>query len=134
MRCNEEMKLGFPMLVDGLDDAVNEAYAAWPERLYLVDVDGTIAYRGGPGPRGFIPGELDSALARGMAQWPRSAPTEPVQGPKRASPKELTREQKLELVRARRRAAKVEPEPEATPKGPPPRESPSPPVPRDRGD
>lgn len=51
-----------PALVDGLDDAVERAYAAWPDRLYLVGKDGRIVYRGGPGPFGFDPGELEQAI------------------------------------------------------------------------
>ena len=56
--CREEMALQFPLLVDGLDDAVEATYAAWPERLYLVDVDGTVVYRGEKGPEGFLPDEF----------------------------------------------------------------------------
>jgi type I thyroxine 5'-deiodinase len=51
-----------PALVDGVDDTVNTAYAAWPDRLYLVGRDGRIAYRGGPGPFGFSPDELEEAI------------------------------------------------------------------------
>jgi len=51
-----------PAVVDELDDRVNAAYQAWPDRLYLVDVDGDIAYRGGPGPFGFEPDELEAAI------------------------------------------------------------------------
>lgn len=51
-----------PALVDGIDDAVNLAYAAWPERLYLIDFDGVVAYRGGPGPYEFEPDELEAAI------------------------------------------------------------------------
>ena len=51
-----------PALVDGVDDAVNTAYAAWPDRLYLVGRDGRIAYRGGPGPFGFKPDELEASI------------------------------------------------------------------------
>lgn len=61
-RCGNEMALGFPFLVDGLDDAVEAAYAAWPERLYLVDLDGTIVYRGEKGPDGFLPDEFAGVL------------------------------------------------------------------------
>ena len=49
------MELPFPVLVDGMDDAVEAAYAAWPERLFLVDADGTVVYRGEKGPQGFDP-------------------------------------------------------------------------------
>ncbi|MBX9878630.1 MAG: redoxin domain-containing protein [Candidatus Obscuribacterales bacterium] len=42
-----------PCLVDRIDDAVAEAYSAWPDRIYIVDTDGKIAYVGKPGPSGF---------------------------------------------------------------------------------
>lgn len=38
-----------PVLLDRFDDAANKAYSALPERLYIVK-DGTIVYKGGPGP------------------------------------------------------------------------------------
>jgi hypothetical protein len=41
--------------VDTIDDAVNKAYAAWPDRLYVVDIGGKIAVAGGQGPAGFAP-------------------------------------------------------------------------------
>lgn len=56
-----------PALVDDVDDAVNEDYEAWPDRLYLVGGDGRIAYRGGPGPFGFAPSELEAAIKRELA-------------------------------------------------------------------
>jgi hypothetical protein len=62
VHCAEEMQLGFPLLIDGMDDAVEAAYAAWPERLYLVDVDGTLVYRGDKGPEGFAPEQLGTVL------------------------------------------------------------------------
>lgn len=56
-----------PTLVDDLDDTASEAYAAFPDRLYLVARDGTIAYRGGPGPFGFLPDELEQAIRTELA-------------------------------------------------------------------
>lgn len=50
-----EMKLRWPCLVDEMQNSVNQAYAAWPTRLYIVDTDGRIAVAGGPGPRGLAP-------------------------------------------------------------------------------
>ena len=47
------LKLKLPCLVDGMDNAVNRAYAAWPDRIYVVDKDGKIAVKAGPGPGGF---------------------------------------------------------------------------------
>lgn len=50
-----KLETKIPCLVDGIDNLANAAYAAWPDRLYLVDKDGTIAIAGGQGPGGFIP-------------------------------------------------------------------------------
>ena len=63
--CMTKMELeGMPALVDDLDDAVSEAYGAWPDRLYLVGKDGNIAFHGGPGPFGFRPAELGAAIRK----------------------------------------------------------------------
>jgi hypothetical protein len=61
--CAQTMRLPCPLVVDGMDDAVEAAYAAWPERLYVVDLDGTVIYRGGKGPMDFDPDELAGVLA-----------------------------------------------------------------------
>ncbi len=45
--------LTLPTAIDGMDNAVNQAYSGWPDRLFVVDAEGKIAYAGGPGPRGF---------------------------------------------------------------------------------
>ncbi len=66
-RCQSALAFHIPTLVDGLDDAVGMAYAAWPTRLYLVGLDGRVAYAGGPGPFGFKPGELAEAIAGYLA-------------------------------------------------------------------
>jgi type I thyroxine 5'-deiodinase len=57
-------RLGFtmPVLVDPMTDTVSEAFAAWPERIYVVDVDGRIAFTGGPGPFEFDPDAAAAAL------------------------------------------------------------------------
>lgn len=44
------LNISIPCLVDNMDDAVNLAYDAWPERIYVVDEEGKIAVSGGPGP------------------------------------------------------------------------------------
>jgi hypothetical protein len=62
--CVKGMKLSIPMLVDGMDNAVGEAYAGWPDRLYIVGRDGKVAYKGRPGPGGFQPREMEQALRK----------------------------------------------------------------------
>ena len=61
-RCAEAMQYGIQTYVDEMDDAVMTAYAAWPDRLYLVGLDGRVAYAGGEGPFGFKPQELKEAI------------------------------------------------------------------------
>jgi hypothetical protein len=52
-----------PVFVDEMDNTVSEAFAAWPERIYVVDAAGRIAYAGAPGPWGFDPDAAAKALA-----------------------------------------------------------------------
>ena len=61
-RCENALQYGIPTYVDEIDDTVNKAYAAWPTRLYLLGLDGRVVYAGGPGPQGFSPEELKSAI------------------------------------------------------------------------
>ncbi len=65
--CIAALGLTAPMLLDGMDNAVNTAYGAWPERLYVIRKDGRIGYQGGKGPFEFDPGELESFLRDQLA-------------------------------------------------------------------
>lgn len=60
--CSERLEVPMPLLVDGMDDPVGKAYSGLPDRLYLIDRDGRVAYKGGRGPFGFKPGELEQAI------------------------------------------------------------------------
>ncbi len=51
-----------PLAVDDMRNSADEAYAGWPERLYVIDPGGTIAYKGGVGPFGFDPDEVEAWL------------------------------------------------------------------------
>jgi len=51
--CMLGLNFRMPMVLDALSNEVDEAYSALPERLYVIDRDGTIAWRCGPGPFGF---------------------------------------------------------------------------------
>jgi hypothetical protein len=55
-RACSTLRIKLPCLVDGMDNAVNRAYSAWPDRVYVVDRDGKIAVKAEQGPRGFGPG------------------------------------------------------------------------------
>ena len=56
--CTATLKLSMPTLLDKEDNHVNHIYGAWPDRMYVIGIDGKIAYQGGPGPKGFKPGEV----------------------------------------------------------------------------
>ena len=60
--CCTSLKVTMPLLVDEMDDRVGHAYSGMPDRMYLIDRAGRIAYKGGRGPFGFKPGELEQAL------------------------------------------------------------------------
>jgi hypothetical protein len=60
--CMTRLALALPALVDEMDDAVSEAWAAMPERLYVVGRDGRIAYKGDLGPLGFDPDGWERAI------------------------------------------------------------------------
>ncbi len=60
--CGKRLGLGFPMLVDKIDDAVGARYSGMPSRLYLIDRQNKIAYKSGRGPFGFKPAELEHSL------------------------------------------------------------------------
>ena len=46
-----------------MDNSADIAFQGWPERLYVIDTKGRIAYQGGKGPYGFDLEELDRFLA-----------------------------------------------------------------------
>ncbi len=60
--CMADLKLSIPCLVDDLQNTVQKAYAGWPDRLYVIDAEGKVAFRGEPGPRGFHPAAAEAAL------------------------------------------------------------------------
>lgn len=84
-QCQEGLHLSLPVLVDGMDNKVGDAYAGWPDRIYIVGSDGKIAYKGGPGPGGFSVAEAqkrfatvleaEAKLAEGERPSPGSAKT-----------------------------------------------------------
>ena len=41
-----------PLVVDPLANPASAAYSGWPERLYVIDGEGRISYKGKPGPFG----------------------------------------------------------------------------------
>jgi hypothetical protein len=51
-----------PIAVDDMTNRANGLYAGWPERFYIIDESGKIAFKGKPGPFGFHPEEVEEWL------------------------------------------------------------------------
>ena len=62
--CVRKLNIKMPAVVDTFDDAVERAYTGWPDRLYVIDKEGRIAYKSAPGPFGFKPLEARQVLAK----------------------------------------------------------------------
>ena len=60
--CVRKLGIKFPAVLDGFDNSTEKAYTGWPDRIYLIDKEGRIAYKSKPGPFGFKPEELRTAL------------------------------------------------------------------------
>lgn len=58
------MHVDIPVLVDDIANTAMVCYAAWPERLYVIDVGGRIVYKGGMGPFDFDPEEVGEFLRK----------------------------------------------------------------------
>jgi len=63
----ERMKYRMPLAIDPMDAPADKAYAAWPERIYVMGVGGRIEYKAEPGPFGFDPEKAGETLKRLVA-------------------------------------------------------------------
>jgi hypothetical protein len=60
--CSTNLSIEFPALVDTIDNKTEAAYTAWPDRLYLIDSSGRVAFKSEAGPFGFKTDLLSQAL------------------------------------------------------------------------
>ncbi|PKB79313.1 MAG: hypothetical protein BZY88_13960 [SAR202 cluster bacterium Io17-Chloro-G9] len=60
--CSMDLHISLPVLIEEMDNIIDDAYGAAPERLYLVDADGLVAYHGGAGPHFFDLDEWEHAI------------------------------------------------------------------------
>jgi Iodothyronine deiodinase len=73
----KRFKFPLPFGIDDMSNAANDAYAAWPERIYIIDESGHIAYRGGIGPFNYKPQEAREWLAARYRAVKREPPKLP---------------------------------------------------------
>ena len=60
--CVKDLKIALPMVVDEIDNRIERAYTAWPDRLYVIDAGGRVAFKSAAGPFGFQVAPVERAL------------------------------------------------------------------------
>ena len=68
--CVRKLGIKFPAIIDGFDNTVEKAYTGWPDRMYLIDTRGRVAYKSKPGPYGFKPKQAAEVLKRLLGTSP----------------------------------------------------------------
>jgi hypothetical protein len=62
--CVRKLGIEFPAVLDEFGNSTEQAYTGWPDRIYLINSQGRIAFKSKPGPFGFKPDQLDTALVQ----------------------------------------------------------------------
>lgn len=62
--CVRKLGIKFPAVLDEFGNSTEKAYTGWPDRIYLIEQNGRVAYKSKPGPFGFKAAELSTALAK----------------------------------------------------------------------
>ena len=62
--CVRKLGIEIPAVLDEFGNSTEQAYTGWPDRIYLIDSKGRVAYKSRPGPFGFKSTELKAALER----------------------------------------------------------------------
>ncbi len=66
--CALRLRIKMPVVIDPIDDRLASAYGGLPDRLYLIGRGGNIAFQGEPGPWGFDPETLATAIDEELAR------------------------------------------------------------------
>jgi Iodothyronine deiodinase len=62
--CVRKLGIEIPAVLDEFGNSTESAYTAWPDRLYVIDAGGRVAYKSRPGPFGFHADELKTAIQK----------------------------------------------------------------------
>lgn len=62
--CVRKLGIEIPAVIDEFGNSTETAYTGWPDRLYIIDANGRVAYKSKPGPFGFHADELKAAIAK----------------------------------------------------------------------
>lgn len=72
--CVRKLGIKFPAVLDEFSNSTERAYTGWPDRMYLIDGRGKVAFKSRPGPFGFKPEQLRAALERLLGKSAGSGP------------------------------------------------------------
>lgn len=62
--CVRKLGIKMPAVLDEFGNSTEKAYTGWPDRIYLIDQNGRVAYKSKAGPFGFKSEELAAALKK----------------------------------------------------------------------
>jgi len=62
--CVRKLNIRIPALIDNFDNTTETAYTGWPDRMYVLDRNGRVAFKTTPGPFGFEPAGVEQALKK----------------------------------------------------------------------
>jgi len=62
--CVRKLGIEIPAVLDEFGNSTESAYTAWPDRFYLIDAKGRVAYKSRLGPFGFHADELEGAIRK----------------------------------------------------------------------
>lgn len=62
--CVRKLGIEFPAIVDDFENSTERAYSGWPDRLYVIDEQGRVAFKSAAGPYGFKPDGVEQTLER----------------------------------------------------------------------
>jgi Iodothyronine deiodinase len=64
--CVRKLGITIPAVLDEFGNSTEQTYTAWPDRIYVIDRNGRVAYKSKPGPFGFSADTLEKSLAKVM--------------------------------------------------------------------
>jgi hypothetical protein len=62
--CVRKLGIDIPAVLDEFGNSTESAYTGWPDRMYVIDANGHVAFKSKPGPFGFKSDELKAAIDR----------------------------------------------------------------------
>jgi Iodothyronine deiodinase len=72
-KCSAALEISIPLVVDKINDEVGHLYSGMPDRLYIIDRAGRVAYKSRRGPFGFKTGEMEQSLVMLLLDGPSRA-------------------------------------------------------------